>query len=164
MFFFCFPFQLDVMLSVFHAALGLRRHDATWHRADLRGEIAELREAVGQHDRLSEMSDVVYTASRGIAAGHHLPALTRLLPHATSRWCAIAYMCLKYTLRFGLFASAGALTPYISKVAPPRAMVRTVRNPAKLSKVGDIAREFGRSPEIFAARVILLKKIWPILR
>lgn len=127
-------------------------YDRAWHEADVADELQELREARGLVHRWSEMSDVVYTVTRGHWSGHNL---TYPIPRRQIMLGYI-YMYPKYTSRTLFFRQAG-------RKAGAMQPLRSVRNPHKIHKLETIARENGLDPDLFVKICQDQLKRWPLL-
>ena len=158
------------IIMLWHHYMGLPKYSRHWHRNDLREEMHEFRvcsttPSTSSISKLSELSDLCYTASRGHAAGHILPSLSRLIPATRLRFFALAYMMWKYSARFCLYALAGVLVPptRAAKNLDAPSVVRAVRNPKKRDKVASIAEQHGRIADEYVIMVERLSLIWPLL-
>ena len=107
--------------------------------------------------RVSELADVLYTATRAAEAGHAVPHPLSARPLLAA--AVTPYMLLKYTSRFALYRLAAC------RVGGKDAWrtVREVRNPAKPAKVREIAEGAGLDPDAFAAECGRLARFWPLL-
>lgn len=137
---------------LWHAWLGMPKHDRSWHERDVTDELAEYQEARGWAARWSELSDVCYTVTRARWSGHPLP-----FPAGTGRYIwGLLYMFPKYTLRWIFFRLAARRTR-------PGADLRAVRNPRKVEKLRGLAEQHGLDPERFVASCERLLRWWPLL-
>ncbi len=116
------------MIHRWHSLLGMQKYDKTWHEQDLADELAEYYEEKQLLKKWSELSDVVYTCTRGRWSGHDLD-----FPFSyTKFYLGIVYMIPKYSLRWLFFKKAG-------KKAGAKMPVHEVRNPKKTHKLHQIA-------------------------
>lgn len=141
-----------MIVQRWHDWVNQPKHDKAWHEQDIADELAELREARGIVSRWSEMSDIVYTVTRGRWSGHDLsypiPKSYVLLGHI--------YMYPKYTSRAVFFRRAG-------KKAGARKLLQSVRNPKKVHKLETIATENGIDPAHFVKVCEDQLRRWPLL-
>lgn len=126
------------MIYRWHTLLGMPKHDKEWHEQDLADELGEYKEETNLIMKWSELSDVVYTCTRGKWSGHDI-----VFPF--SRWQFIlgtVYMFPKYTGRWLFFRTAG-------KKVDDTKTIREVRNPRKTHKLHTIAEKYGIDPILF---------------
>ena len=142
------------MIFTWHNLLGMEKHDAAWHENDIADELAEYEQAEGFMERWSEVSDVVYTYTRAKWSGYSEIAWP--LPRRYFVWGSL-YMFPKYSLRWLFFRIAGMR---IKSQKP----IREVRNPAKLSKLDEIAKKYSVDPERFRIICQGLLKHWILLK
>ncbi|TLD08141.1 hypothetical protein PspLS_11961 [Pyricularia sp. CBS 133598] len=145
----------DTLLRQWHALLALpRQPSAAWQRARLHEELAERRAAATRISQLSETADVVFTISRARHDGH----ATRGLPHASA--AVLLYMVAKFSMRWAFYHivafACGARGERLRRV-------RQVVNPAKMSKVEEVAGRHGLDREAFARWAARVKAVWPLL-
>ena len=94
------------MINKWHTLLGMKKFDESWHENDLADELAEYHDEKQLFKKWSELSDVVYTCTRGKWSGHNL-----VFPFAHWQYyIGIVYMIPKYTGRWLFFRSAGKKT------------------------------------------------------
>lgn len=126
------------MINKWHALLQMPKHDKSWHEQDLADELAEYYEEKRLFLKWSELSDVVYTCSRGSWSGHKLE-----FPFSRTMYVVgVVYMIPKYTGRWLFFRRAGA------KVGATRKL-HEVRNPKKAHKLHTIAEKYGLDAKNF---------------
>ncbi len=129
------------------------KYNIEWHINDVKDECEELKEARGFINRWSELSDVSYTYTRTRWAGHKInkPLNSLLL------FIGYFYMIPKYSLRWFLFYKAG-------KSINPDVKVSAVRNPKKIHKLNEIAKENNLNETQFKTEVEKRLKYWPLLK
>lgn len=138
-----------MMIHWWHSWLGMQKHDLHWHLQDLADEVKEYEEAKGCIDRWSELSDVVYTCTRGKWSGHRMK-----FPYSIAKFAwGMVYMFPKYTMRSLFFRKA-------AKRVDPTSDVRAVRNPKKPHKLHAMAQEFGLDPDVFEQECDRMLKYW----
>ena len=116
------------------------RHDKTWHEQDLADEVRELNEETGLLKRWSELSDVVYTCTRGKWSGHELT-----FPYNVWKfYFGLVYMIPKYSGRSLFYHKAG-------KKLGASIEIREVRNPKKTDKLHHIAEKYDLDKSEFQA-------------
>lgn len=143
------------ILLRWHRALGLPRQPIPWYRARLREETSERRLAQSRCQRLSETADVFYIISRAQHDGNPL----RQLPKFTASHLVIySYLVSKYTLRWLFYKTAARLCRH----SHPHS-VREVVNPAKDSKLKEVACRHGIDPARFERVCRRLRSVWPLL-
>lgn len=143
-----------MLIHFWHSVLDMAKYDEAWHRQDLADEVREYEESRGMVSRWSELSDVVYTCTRGWWSGH------RGLQFPLSRFkyfLGALYMIPKYTLRWLFFLRVG-------HVLDPRVAVHEVRNPTKSHKLREIAERNGLDPEAFERECMQRYKSWIFLK
>lgn len=126
------------MINTWHKLLGMPKHDKAWHEQDLVDELGEYNQETSIVKKWSELSDVVYTCTRGRWSGHDIP-----FPFA--RWqfaLGVIYMIPKYSGRWLFFKRAG-------KRAKTAQTIHEVRNPQKTHKLHHIAEKYEIDPEQF---------------
>jgi hypothetical protein len=143
-----------MVFNWWHGLLGMQKHDLAWHKQDMADEIKEYEEAKGFIARWSELSDIVYTYTRGRWSGHQ--ELVFPLSPWQFAWGSL-YMFPKYSLRWLFFVTTG-------KQAGAEKTIREVRNPAKLFKLDDIAERYGVDKERFREICGKLLRFWPLLK
>lgn len=123
-----------------------------WHQSDIADELQELKEATSLINHWSEMSDVVYTVTRGRWSGHDLayPIPRRQIV------LGYIYMYPKYTSRAIFFRRAGKKSGAVN-------MVQSVRNPKKSHKLEEIARQNQIDPDLFKRVCAAQLRHWPLL-
>lgn len=126
------------MINKWHDFLDMKKNDRSWHENDLADELAEYHEEKHLFKKWSELSDVVYSCTRGIWSGYNID-----FPFA--RWqyyLGTIYMIPKYTGRWLFFRSAG-------KKAGSSITLREVRNPKKTHKLHTIAQNYNIDKDLF---------------
>lgn len=116
------------MINKWHDWLDMKRFDKAWHRNDLAAELVEYHEETKIMKKWSELSDVVYTCTRGRWGGYEIP-------FPFKRWqfyVGSMYMFPKYTLRWLFFRAAG-------RKCGAKYDLHEVRNPRKTHKLHTIA-------------------------
>ncbi|MEO6761409.1 MAG: hypothetical protein ABI220_03460 [Candidatus Saccharimonadales bacterium] len=141
-----------MIVQKWHRWVNQPAESKAWHDDDIADELQELKEARGPVARWSEMSDVVYTVTRGRYDGHNLdyPIPRRQV------FLGYIYMYPKYSLRVLFFRSAG-------RKAGATEPLQAVRNPKKTHKLNKIAEINGLGPELFVAICEKQLKHWPLL-
>lgn len=120
--------------------INMPKEDRAWHEQDMADEMAEYFEDQSIIMKWSELSDVVYTCSRGRWSGHDIT-----FPFA--RWqyaLGLVYMYPKYTSRWLFYRRAG------KKLGKP-GVINQVRNPKKTAKLHTIADQYGLDKQKFQA-------------
>lgn len=126
------------MIYAWHELLRMSKHDRAWHLADLADEQAEYEEETNIFKKWSELSDVVYTCTRGRWSGHQID-----FPFSWWKFgLGSIYMFPKYTGRWLFFRAA-------SKKALATSKIREVRNPKKTHKLYHIANKYNLDPVTF---------------
>ncbi|KAF9072846.1 hypothetical protein BDP27DRAFT_1319500 [Rhodocollybia butyracea] len=151
------PRHLDAFLRRWHRMLGLQRQSPpSWYRDRVREELHERRTAKTTLQKLSETSDVFFAIIRANYDGF---AVKKTPPFVASRHLPVyAYMLGKYTLRWGFYQAAAKLCR-----APRYNDVREVVNPAKDSKLQEVALRHQIDPEKFKQVGRRLRWVWPLL-
>lgn len=142
------------MIQKWHSWLGMPVFDKAWHEQDLADELAEYHEETELLKRWSELSDVVYTCTRGRWSGHPIAfPLKRPL-----FYLGVPYMLGKYTGRFLFYRHAG-------RKAGADKTVRCVRNPKKLHKLDGVMDEQHVTVDRARLRAICARQLrwWPLL-
>ncbi len=140
------------MIKKWHQLLGMELHEKQWHEQDLVDELAEYHEETKLINKWSELSDVVYTCTRGRWSGHEI-----VFPF--SRWhfvFGVIYMIPKYTSRWLFFRSAG-------KKAMVSTIIHEVRNPRKTHKLHCIADKYRIDRDLFQKICEKQLRYWPLL-
>lgn len=140
------------MINKWHSLLQMPKHDKAWHENDLADELAEYAEETKLIMKWSELSDVVYTCTRGKWSGHQIT-------FPLKRWqyyVGIVYMIPKYTLRWWFFKRAG-------KRAGSESVLHEVRNPKKTHKLNYIAEKYNLDSKIFQEICEKQLKHWVLL-
>lgn len=126
------------MIKRWHDWLDMPKYDEAWHIQDLAEELAEYNEKQNILKKWSELSDVVYTCTRGKWSGHVIN-----FPFSKIHYCiGIVYMIPKMSLRFLFFKKAG------EKVGSKK-QLHEVRNPKKTHKLHHIAKKYDIDKELF---------------
>ncbi|KAI1471523.1 uncharacterized protein F4812DRAFT_181819 [Daldinia caldariorum] len=142
-------------LRHWHKLLGLRRQSRlSWHRARLREELLERRDAKSALDKLSETAGVFFAISRATYEGFPVRTLPRF---AASHLLVYVYMMAKYTSRWAFYRLAAFLCG-----APGRGRVREVMNPAKDSKLDEVASRHNIDKHKFRRVGRRLRRVWPL--
>ena len=135
-------------INAWHDRLDMQKFDEAWHRNDLADELAEYEEATGIIATWSELSDVVYTYTRGRWSGH----TSIVFPLSkTKLFIGLLYMFPKYTLRWRFFRDLGY-------EFDKNLHIHEVRNPQKIEKLKIIAGKYHLDPEEFSAKAVRLLK------
>ncbi|KAL3463279.1 hypothetical protein BJX64DRAFT_287533 [Aspergillus heterothallicus] len=160
--------QTRCFLARWHRVLHLPRQPSlAWHRARIREELAERRHARNFLQRLSEMSDVLFSTSRARHDGFEIhPRLfvsvfacpSRFLRSTFGLGLAYAYMLTKFTLRWGFYRTAAYFAG-----SPKPFEVREVVNPRKKGKLDEVAERHQIDKERFRRICARLKWVWPLL-
>lgn len=140
------------MIDKWHDLLGMPKHDRAWHEQDLADELAEYREETRLLMKWSELSDVVYTCSRGRWSGHEIAFPLKSWQYPVG----VVYMIPKYTGRWLFFRRAG-------KKAHASGTVREVRNPKKTHKLHHIAGKYDMDENLFQRVCERQLKYWALL-
>jgi hypothetical protein len=128
------------------------KYDKAWHIADLADEMAEYDEETKLLKKWSELSDVVYTCSRGRWSGYD----TEFPYKMWQFYSGLIYMFPKYTLRWLFYRSAGR------KIGTTKD-IHEVRNPKKIEKLNQIAERNNVDPKKFAEICKKQLKYWPLI-
>jgi len=132
--------------------LNMPKEDLVWHEQDMADELEEYYEAQGIIMKWSELSDVVYTCSRGRWSGHSMQ-----FPFSAWQYVlGMVYMYPKYTSRWLFFRRAG------KKLHAARS-VDEVRNPRKIAKLHSIAERYNLDKHQFQLLCEKQLKYWPLL-
>ncbi len=138
-----------------HTVFGLPRKTLRpWHRARIREEFQERSEARSCLLRLSETADVVFSISRARHDGFPIAPLSAFRSNAL----VYAYVVAKFSLRWGFYRVAASLCGRVW-----RGPVREVINPARDSKLADVAARQGVDVERFVRVARRLRWVWPLL-
>ncbi len=130
----------------------MEKFDKKWHEDDLADELAEYYEETKLVKKWSELSDVVYTCTRGRWGGFDIA-------FPFSRWqfaLGVVYMVPKYSGRWLFFRSAG-------RKAGASREVHEVRNPKKTHKLHTIAEKYNIGPKHFQEICEKQLKYWLLL-
>jgi len=128
------------------------KYDLEWHINDLADEMAEYHEEQKLLKKWSELSDVVYTCTRGKWSGHEVEFPLKNWQYGVGT----IYMFPKYSLRYAFFRRAG-------KKAGSAKKLREVRNPKKVHKLHLIAEKHNLSKEEFQQICEKQLKYWVLL-
>lgn len=144
--------MLSFLINKWHDWMAMPKHDKAWHEEDLADEIAELNEETSILKRWSELSDVVYTCTRGKWSGHDLK-----FPYSIWRfYFGLVYMFPKYSGRSLFYRRAG-------KKLGASVEIREVRNPKKISKLHHIAEKHKLDKSDFQAVCEAQLRYWLLL-
>ena len=144
--------KLNLMINKWHQLLKMPKYTQIWHENDLADELREYNEETKILKKWSELSDVVYTCTRGRWSGYEIA-------FPFSRWqfmIGTIYMIPKYSGRWLFFRSAG------KKVGATTA-IREVRNPKKTHKLHTIAKKYDQDPKTFQAICERQLRYWILL-
>lgn len=126
------------MINKWHSLLGMVKYDESWHKNDVATELEEYNQENNLIKKWSELSDVVYTCTRGRWSGYDLE-----FPLSKSGfYLGAIYMFPKYTSRWLFFRHAG-------KKARAHRPVHEVRNPRKTHKLDQIAERNDINKKLF---------------
>lgn len=140
------------MINLWHNLLGMKKYDKKWHVNDLHDELKEYQDETNLLKKWSELSDVVYTTTRGRWSGHNM-----VFPFKKWQYyLGIIYMIPKYTLRWLFFYRAG------NKIKSPKP-IHEVRNPRKTHKLHLIAERNDIDKNDFQKICEKQLKYWPLL-
>lgn len=118
-------------VNKWHTWMAMSKFDKAWHEQDLADEVAELNDETQFFKRWSELSDVVYTCTRGKWSGHNIP-----FPYGLGKfYFGLIYMIPKYSGRSLFYRRAG-------KKLEAKVEIREVRNPKKVNKLHIIAEKY----------------------
>jgi len=127
-FFVCY--NID-MINKWHKWLAMVQRDQVWYVQDMAEELEEYYDEKHIIKRWSELSDVVYSYTRGRSNGH-----TLTFPFSSGYLViGLIYMFPKYTGRWLFFRSAG-------KKVGSKMPIHEVRNPRKTYKLHEIAERY----------------------
>ena len=126
------------MINKWHDWLDMTKFDKEWHLNDLADELAEYHAEKHILKKWSELSDVVYTCTRGKWTGYDI-----IFPFKKSQFLLGAlYMFPKYTSRWLFYRSAG-------RRAGADHDLHEVRNPKKTEKLHQIANRHNLNDKQF---------------
>ena len=150
-------FSTQSFLRPWYRMLGLKREaPALWHRARLREELRECREAPTLILKLSEYSDVVFTISRADYDGFQIGKVPHFL--TVRNFSVYAYMLSKFTMRWSFYRTLA----YLCKV-PHWRRVGEVVNPGRDVNLELVANRHGIDLENFKSVGRRLRRWWPLL-
>lgn len=135
---------MSSFLRRWHKMLGLARQSPVWHRERLIEELEERRLAITWLHQISETADVIFTISR---ANYECSQIAQMPPHMTASWQGIvnhSYMLAKFTSRWAFYQTVAFLCG-----CAHYSSVREVVNPAKDSKLGQVAQRHNIDPDKF---------------
>ncbi len=130
----------------------MKKYNKKWHDDDLADELEEYNEESKILKKWSELSDVVYTCTRGRWSGYNI-----IFPF--SKWqfyLGVIYMIPKYTGRWQFYRSAGRKLNAVNDL-------HEVRNPKKTAKLVQIAERNNLDPKEFQAVCEKQLKYWPLI-
>lgn len=140
------------MIYRWHTWLNMPKKPLEWHQQDMADEVLEYQTAKGLIMKWSELSDIVYTQTRGKWSGHDIQ-----FPYSKLRYyVGCIYMYPKMTGRFVFFRRAG------KKCAASRPL-HEVRNPKKIHKLHHIAEKYDMDKEKFQKVCEKQLKYWILL-
>lgn len=140
-------------LTWWHALLAMPCYDEAWHTKDLADELQEYDDAITIMEKWSELSDVLYTASRARFCGID----SVRFPFSKTRYfIGACYMVPKYSLRYFFFRRLG------NKSGAPT-MIREVRNPKKTVKLHALAQKYAIDPVVFEKEAKRMLRYFPLL-
>lgn len=165
----CFPFKPPsrpkkmvqhlryAALQNWHKFLHLPRQSSVlWHRARLREELAELRNAKTSLSRLSEAADVAFSISRARFDGHALRiSVLEMMPAGV-----LLYMVVKFSLRWCFYRLVAFACGSRGRQL---GAVREVVNPRKMSKIDEVAGRHGLDPRLCRMWARKMMMFWPLL-
>lgn len=141
-----------MFIKIWHNFLDMKRFDCDWHVKDVEEEYKEYEEAVGFFHSWSELSDVVYTYTRG---KYYDDCKNLKNPFGKLKtFLGSIYMYPKYTLRWSFYRFVGK--KFNKKLSE-------VRNFKKEWKLDTIAERSNISPEEFKKVVKKYQKRWLFL-
>lgn len=140
------------MIYRFHDWLNMPKKTLEWHKQDIADEILEYQTAKGLINKWSELSDVVYTSTRGIWGGFD----TKFPMSKAHYFIGCIYMYPKMTGRFLFYRIAG-------KKAGASRPLHEVRNPKKIHKLHHIAEKYDIDKEKFQEICEKQLKYWLLL-
>jgi len=140
------------MIQKWHSWLDMPKYDKTWHLNDLDDEMAEYKEEQKLLKKWSELSDVVYTCTRGKWSGHNIE-----FPFSKTKYfIGSVYMFPKYSGRYLFFRRAG-------EKAGAKNKLHEVRNPKKIHKLHFIAEKHNIDKKRFQLICEKQLKYWILL-
>ena len=140
------------MINKWHDWLGMVKYDKAWHENDLQDELKEYYEENHLLKKWSELSDVVYTCTRGRWSGYNVP-------FPFNKWqfyLGAIYMFPKCTGRWLFFRSAG-------RKSGCKKDIHEVRNPRKIHKLHTIAKRNNLDKIKFQKTCEYQLKYWVLL-
>ena len=141
------------MINKWHDLLRMTKYDKAWHEQDLADELGEYNEETNLFKKWSELSDVVYTCTRGRWSGYDIK-----FPFSYGKFSlGLIYMIPKYSGRWLFFRSAG-------RKAKSATALHEVRNPRKIHKLNHIAKKYDIEPKLFQEICEKQLKYWPLLQ
>ena len=141
-----------MFISIWHKWLGMSHHDHDWHVGDMADEYEEYIQAKGFFNTWSEMSDVVYTYTRGRC---YDDCKNLKNPFGFFKTLlGLVYMYPKYTLRWSFYRFVG------KKFGKN---ICEVRNYKKEWKLDHIAEKNNIPKDEFKEAVNKYKKYWLFL-
>ena len=141
-----------MIIRIWHNWLDMSRHDHDWHVGDVADEYEEYEESNGVVHIWSEMSDVVYTYTRG---RYYDDCVNLKNPFGFFKTIlGLLYMYPKYTLRWSFYRFVG--NKFGKKLSE-------VRNLKKEWKLDHISEKNNISKEEFRKTVNKYKKYWLFL-
>jgi hypothetical protein len=153
------PTILDRLLQRWHRLLGLHPQiPPSWYRQRLREELRERREAESFWGKLSETSDVFFSASRAAYDGfpvHRVPSSV-----AVCHSLPIMYMFAKYTSRWAFYRTAARICRCSISTCDS---MREVVNPSKDHKLLEVAARYQVDSARFLQVARKLRQFWPLL-
>lgn len=142
------------IINQWHNRLDMPKHDLEWHRKDIEDEHAEYGEALGVISKWSELSDVVYTYTRAKWSGH---TDIKFPFNNIQFFIGALYMFPKYSLRWNFYNKLG-------KRFDKNLKITEVRNPQKIEKLDNIAKNYNLDPQGFKSEAQKLMKYWIFLK
>ncbi len=140
------------MINSWHNWLNMTKYGKKWHENDLQDELNEYYEEKKLIKKWSELSDVVYTSTRGQYSGHDIK-----FPFSKWRlYLGLIYMYPKYTGRWLFFRHAGRKAGSLEDI-------HEVRNPKKVKKLEQIAQRNNLEVDDFIKICNEQIKHWPLL-
>lgn len=141
-----------MVISAWHGLLDMPKYDKAWHIQDLADELEEYNQETKLFKRWSELSDVVYTCTRGQWSGHDIE-----FPFSKKQLLiGSVYMFPKISARYMFFRRAG-------KKANSKSPLKEVRNPKKTHKLHFIAEKYDLDKQNFQSICEKQLKYWPLL-
>lgn len=138
------------LIHEWHSYLGMPKYSLDWHKNDIKDELEELKEAKGLIHKWSEISDVIYTYTRAEWSGYKELDFPLKKIHY---YIGLIYMFPKYTLRWKFFNKLG-------KKFNKDLNITEVRNPRKIHKLEDIAKQYNLDSIIFIDEAKRMMKYW----